>query len=482
MRIVRGKQHDATRKMSGSDVVNAQDAWEAAYQQLQFQLDRASFDTWMRGAVLLHVEPDNTFVIGVVKTYARDMLQHRLYPVVQRALSDAFGARVELRFELYKPKPLPELPNSDAPLFALLNQQPVQETDTPHDRIARPAHTQFPETELNPRHTFARFLPGSENQMVYNTALSVAERPGSAYNPLVLHGGVGVGKTHLLQAITHACKARGLTALYVPSEAFTNDLVASIRSKSTAVFRDRYRTVDLLLIDDIQFIAGKENSQEELFHTFNALHSFGRQIVIASDRHPRDFNAFEDRLRSRFQGGLVMEVVQPSYETRLAILGMWAADRGVEVSGHALEMIAARGRMNVRELEGVFNQIAVTHQLSRDHISIDVTANILDGYRRPREQVTLGRVLEATARHYGLRVNDLTGKSRAGRVNQARQVAMFLARDLTAASLPQIGDAFDRTHSTVLHACNKVVEDMAHDPILSSIIEQVRTRIVRGDA
>lgn len=461
--------------------MNAQDAWEGAYQQLQFQLDRASFDTWMRDAVLLHVEPDNTFVIGVVKGYAREMLQHRLYNVVQRAVSEAFGARVELRFELYKPEPLPEL-TSDAPLFSLLNQPPIQETETPHDRLARPAHTQFPETELNPRHTFARFLPGSENQLVYNTALAVAERPGSAYNPFFVHGGVGVGKTHLLQAITHACKSRGLTALYVPSEAFTNDLVASIRGKSTAVFRDRYRTVDVLLIDDIQFIAGKENSQEELFHTFNALHSFGRQIVIASDRHPRDLNAFEDRLRSRFQGGLVMEVVPPSYETRLAILGMWACDRGVEVSGHALEMIAGRGKMNVRELEGVFNQVAVTHQLARDHISLDVTASILDGYRRPREQVTLGRVLEVTAKQYGLRVNDLTGKSRTTRVNQARQVAIFLARDMTSASLSQIGDAFDRTHSTVLHACQKMNEEMEQDVILKSIVEQVRTRIIKGEA
>ncbi|MDZ4768562.1 MAG: chromosomal replication initiator protein DnaA [Chloroflexota bacterium] len=462
--------------------MNAQEAWLGAYQQLELQLDRATFDTWLRHAELLRIEDGNVFVIGVIQTYARDMLQHRLYKVVERAVHEVFGRPVTLRFELYKPEPVPEVPNTDAPLFRLLQQQPIQETHTLRDRIVRPSQTGLPDTELSPRLTFARFLPGSENSMVYAAAMAVAERPGSGYNPFFVHGGVGIGKTHLLQSIAQACKARGLHAVYVPSEAFTNDLVDSIRNKSTAVFRDRYRSVDVLLLDDIQFIAGKENTQEEIFHTFDALHRFNKQIVIASDRHPRDLQHFEDRLRSRFQGGLVMEVQPPSYETRLAILGMWANDRNVELTGHAIEMIAGRTKMNVRELEGVFNQVAVTHQLSRSHISMDVTAHILDGYRRPRENVTLSRVLEVTARQFGLRINDMTGKSRAGRINTARQVAMYLARDLTSASLHQIGDAFDRTHSTVLHSCHKVIEDMTTDPMLRTAIDQIRAAIVKVDA
>lgn len=463
--------------------MNPQDAWSAAYHQLELQLDRASFDTWLRDAVLLNVDGD-VFVIGVINAYARDMLQHRLYRNVRRVLAETYGTAVEIRFEVRKPVAQVEIPGSDAPLFRLLEQQrEVIDSSVPlHERVPRPQRPEIPESELNPRYTFDRFIPGNENQMVYAAAAAVAERPGGAYNPFFLHGGVGLGKTHLLQAIAHECKSRGLRTIYIPSEAFTNDLVDSIRTKSTAVFRDRYRNADVLLIDDIQFIAGKENTQEEFFHTFNALYTFNKQIVIASDRPPRDLQPFEDRLRSRFQGGLVMEVLPPSYETRLAILQNWTADRSIELPAHVVEMIAGRSRMNVRELEGVFNQVSATHLLQRRNITIDVTADILDGYRRPREHVNLSRVLEITARQYGLKVSDLTGKSRAGKINQARQVAMYLARDMTAASLPQIGDAFERTHSTVLHACNKMVEDMRTDPQLQLIVKDIRERIVKPDA
>lgn len=460
--------------------MNPQDAWSAAYHQLELQLDRASFDTWLRDAVLLSVEGD-VFVIGVVNSYARDMLQHRLYRNVRRVLADTYGASVELRFEVHKPTHQVELPGSDAPLFRLLEQQrEVADTSVPlHERVARPQAAELPESELNPRFTFDRFIPGSENQLIYAAANAVAERTGSVYNPFFVYGGVGLGKTHLLQAIAHDCKRRGLRTIYVPSEAFTNDLVDSIRNKSTAMFRDRYRTVDVLLIDDIQFIAGKESTQEEFFHTFNALYTFNKQIVIASDRPPRDLQPFEDRLRSRFQGGLVMEVLPPSYETRVAILQTWAADRCIEVPAHILEMIAGRSKMNVRELEGIFNQVAATHHLSQRDITLDVTADILDGYRRPREHVTLSRVLEITARQYGLSVSDLTGKSRTGKINQARQVAMYLAREMTAASLPQIGDTFGRTHSTALHAYNKMIEDLQYDPQLRLVVKDIRDRIVK---
>ncbi|MBL8133215.1 MAG: chromosomal replication initiator protein DnaA [Anaerolineae bacterium] len=463
--------------------MNPQEAWSAAAHQLELQLDRASYDTWLRDAVLLGVEGD-VFVIGVANSYARDMLQHRLYRNVRRILAETYGAPVELRFEVAKSAAPVQTPGEDAPLFRLLEQnRDILDSSVPlHERLVRPGRVELPESELNPRFTFERFIPGGENQMVYAAAHSVAERPGGVYNPFFVYGGVGLGKTHLLQAVAHFCKARGLRTVYVPSEAFTNDLVDSIRSKSTAVFRDRYRSVDVLLIDDIQFIAGKESTQEEFFHTFNALNTYNKQIVIASDRPPRDLQPFEERLRSRFQGGLVMEVIAPSYETRLAILRNWAADRGVELPAHVIEMIAGRSKMNVRELEGVFNQVAATQHLARRAITPDMTADILDGYRRPREHVTLTRVLEVTARQYGLNVTDLTGKSRTGKINQARQVAMYLARDMTAASLPQIGDAFGRTHSTVLHACNKMLEDLQSDPHLKLIVHDIRERIVNFNA
>jgi len=459
--------------------VNPQEAWSAAYHQLELQLDRASFNTWLRNAVLLAVEGD-VFVIGVISTFARDMLQQRLYRNVRRTLVETYGRPVEMRFEVHKPEPVREMPGSDAPLFQLLARQQQQgDAQIPlHERVARPQRAEIPESELNPRYTLERFIPGSENQMVYAAANAVAERPGSIYNPFFIYGSVGLGKTHLLQAIAHACKQRGLRTVYVPSEAFINDLVDAIRTRSTVMFRDRYRSVDVLLIDDIQFLAGKESSQEEFFHTFNTLHGLNKQIVIASDRLPSDLHTLEDRLRSRFSGGLVIDAQPPAYETRIAILQNWAIDRGLDVPRHVLEMVASRSKTNVRELEGIFNQVAATQQLSRRDITLNATVDILDGYHRPRENVSLTRVLEITARQHGLKVHDITGKSRLGRINQARQVAMYLARDMTVASLPQIGEAFGRTHSTVLHAYHKMLEDIKQDSDLERLVNDIRERVL----
>ena len=245
--------------------MNPQDAWSAAFHQLEMQLDRASFETWLRGAVLLGVE-EGVFVVGVRNTYARDMLQHRLYRNVRRVLGDVYGKVVELRFEVSKPAPTsPDDDEDNMPLFRLLaRQDPVLASEpTPakplHELVARPQRPELPESELNPRLTFDRFIAGNENATVFAAAQAVAER--QAYNPFFIYGGVGLGKSHLLQAIAHACQARNLRVIYIPSEVFTNDLVDSIRQRSQAMFRDKYRSVDVLLVDDIQFISGKESTQ-----------------------------------------------------------------------------------------------------------------------------------------------------------------------------------------------------------------------------
>lgn len=465
-----------------------QSAWNIAHSQLEIQLDRASFDTWLRAAVFLGYETapwdsgaDGVFVIGVPNTYARDMLQYRLYRDVRRVVSDVCGERVELRFEVHKPAQRAQ-EDDELPLFKLMAQQEEAAAHPLHQQVSRPQRPDLPESELNPRLRFDRFIANSNNRMAMEAALAVAEHPGSLYNPLVLHGGVGLGKTHLLQSIAHCCRERGQRAIYIPSEVFTNDLVDAIRERKTAMFRDKYRSADVLLVDDIQFIAGKESTQEEFFHTFNALFTFNKQVVLASDRHPSLLTTLEDRLRSRFSGGLAMDLQPPEFETRLAILQMWAAERGIQLDRIVAERVADKARTNVRELEGIFNQMVATAHISRRPLTHEMADGVLEGYRRPRHHMTLSRVLDVTARAHNVSVAELIGPKRTARLTQARQIAMYLAREVTMASLPQIGEAFGgRAHSTVLHSCNKVAEDMLVDDLLRQAVQQIQQQLVSGD-
>lgn len=459
--------------------MNPQEAWQKAYSQLEIQLDRASFDTWLRAAVFLGYS-DGLFTIGVPNAYARDMLQHRLYRDVRRVLSDVLGTRVELCFELHKTAPKSE-EDDELPLFKLLSQQAETPPAPIYQQLARPQRPDLPESELNPRFRFERFVANSANRMTLEAAMAVAEYPATLYNPFVIYGGVGLGKTHLLQSIAHICQGRGQRVIYIPSEVFTNDLVDAIRQRTTAMFREKYRSADVLLVDDIQFIAGKESTQEEFFHTFNALYTYNKQVVLASDRHPGQLHTLEDRLRSRFAGGLVMDLQPPEFETRVAILEMWAEERGVQLSRYVAERVADKSRTNIRELEGIFNQMVATAQITRRPLTTDMAEGVLEGYRRPRQHLTLARVLDVTARYHNITVADLTGPKRTARLTQARQIAMYLAREVTMCSLPQIGEAFGgRTHSTVLHSCNKVADDMEHDDLLRRGVEAIQRELLNS--
>ncbi|MGJ3237740.1 MAG: chromosomal replication initiator protein DnaA [Anaerolineae bacterium] len=467
------------------------DAWNATYNQLELQLDRASFDTWLRRATFMGVE-DGVYVISVHNSYAQDMLQHRLYRNVRRVLSDVLGTPTELRFEVHKQKEQTsepnETPSETAPLFRFMQQQQsmpdLPETNGDSDKAHSFGQRNNPlmnDCDLNPRHTFERFIVNSSNQVVYQAALSVAEYPANQYNPFFIYGGVGLGKTHLLQAIAHVCQARGMRAIYIPSEIFTNDLVMAIRSRTTAMFREKYRSADILLVDDVQFIGGKETTQEEFFHTFNALVNFNKQVVLASDRHPRELKTLEDRLRSRFQGGLVADISPPEFETRVAIMQMWAQEREVTLTPDIIETIASRAPHNVRELEGVFNQIVARMRIEkmtdiRPHIN-----HTLDRFEQPRERVSLSEVIAVTADRFGFETSDLLGKRRTARVNKARQVAMYICRELTEASLPQIGEAFGgRSHTTVLHGINKIEEELSFDRILEQRISKIRQKLSKS--
>lgn len=470
---------------------DAQNLWNIAYNQLQLQFDRPTFDTWIKRVTFIRAENDGKlYVMGAKNTIMRDMLQHRLYRNIRRVLSDVCGYDVELRFEVHA-EPAQEA-DEEMPLFRLLAQQAQPSPALPseigepataipplHQVIGRPQKPNLPESELNSRYRFERFIVTSNNRIAYEAAQAVVEAPGRNYNPFFVYGGVGLGKTHLLQAVANACAEKGLQVLYIPSEVFTNDLIASIRNKTTAMFREKYRGVDVLLVDDVQFIAGKDSTQEEFFHTFNALMTFNKQIVIASDRHPSELTLLEDRLRSRFQGGLVTDVQPLDYEARIALLQMWAQERDMVFQPNIYKMVAKMAQTNVRELEGMFNQMVAKTKLNKGVLSIESAARTILKYDKPRihqqpKRTTVEDVITLTAKHFDLNPQDLMGKSRAGRINNARQIAMYLAREMTDLSLPQIGEVFNRSHTTILHGYNKINDDLNHDTGLRHQVESLK--------
>lgn len=473
--------------------MDPQEAWNTTLNQLEIQLDRGNFDTWLRDTTYIRCETAQdgagaTFFIGVRNSFARDNLQHRLYRSVRRVLRDVFGTEVELRFEVHHPAQNrgngDTGPEESKPLFQYASRQETHNASGTLTAGKSP-QVELPESHLNPRYTFARFVTSNANMMLYSAARAVAEEPAARYNPFVIYGGVGLGKTHLLQAIANDSQQRGFRALYIPSEGFINDLVNAIRHRTTPLFRDKYRSVDLLLIDDIQFIAGKESTQEEFFHTFNALHTYNKQIVVASDRHPSELELLEDRLRSRFVGGLVIDIQVPEFETRVAIVESWAQERGRVLPRSISEKLADGARNSIRELEGLFTSMLATMDLVEEPFSTTAAGRVVQQHETARARqvkITIDQVLAATAAAHNLNVADLTGKNRSGHISRARHVAMYLARDLTEASWPQIGRAFGmRSHSTAMHGHDRVAELMQQDEVFRYELLALRERIMKGE-
>ena len=466
-------------------------AWRATYHQLEILLEPAQFTTWVRGTSFHHYE-EGVFFIAVNSPYALQMLEQRLYRNVRRVLRDVCGEAVEIRFQLVEAsveKISTGAQGQDAPLIQMLSERKAtqfadQATDGRPDygaRIARPERRSTPENELNEDYTFARFLESGENELLYNAACAVAEEPGCGYSPLMIHGGVGLGKTHLLQAIAHEMVQRGQRALYIPSEIFTNDLILAIRQKTTALFRAKYRKLDALLVDDIQFIAGKESTQMEFFHTFNELVNRGKQIVLASDRHPRQMLGIEDRLVSRFSGGLVLDIQPPALETRLAILRMWAQEEQLGLAEDVFLHLAAEVEGNIRNLRGLFQKVLAYARLQKQPLSL---AQVREAVNQPIQSVTItgSEVVALVAASYGLKTAELYGKRRSAAINRARQVAMFLVRELTPLSLPQIGQLLGkRSHTTVLHGWRKVGALLEKDVELQGRVKQLEAEL-RGNA
>ena len=440
--------------------------WEAARAHLQVQMNRRDFNTWLRDATLVAYE-DGQFIIGVPHAFAKDWLRNRLHPIIKRALEKAAGRSVSVRY-VVQPKPIPS--HRDMAAMPLLSQGTKA-----HRQEERHA------AGLHPLYTFDRYIVGPHNRLAHAAALAVAERPGLAYNPLFIYGGVGLGKTHLLHAIGHQAQARGYRVLYVSSETFTNELINAIRAKTTEQFRARYRHVDVLLIDDVQFIAGKESTQEEFFHTFNALHAANKQICLTSDRPPREIATLEERLRSRFQGGILVDIRPPDFETRVAILRARAEESHVSVPPDVLTYIAQRVQTNIRELNGALNRVLARATLIGEPITLGWVRTMLEDMMPLRRDLSPEAIVQAVATYFQISREDLLGKTRRRSIAHPRQIAMYLLREETSLSLPQIGELLGgRDHTTIMHGYEKIARQIAQDPTLKRQIEEIRSLAERG--
>jgi chromosomal replication initiator protein len=445
-------------------------AWKATLGELELQMTRATFNTWLKGARLLACD-DHEYVIGVRNDYAKDWLDNRLHDTIVRTLAAITDQENSIRFVVWSDELITPPP-----------QTFEKEKSSEEIRKTLPTNgTNGINGILNQRFTFANFVVGSSNRLAHAAALSVAENPGQTYNPLFIYGGVGLGKTHLLHAIGHRCTLDGRNVLYISSETFTNDLVQSIRSKQMSEFRERYRTPDVLMIDDIQFIAGKESTQEELFHTFNELHSQGKQVIISSDRPPKAMATLEERLQSRFEWGLMADIQLPDEETRKAILQAKAETMNVNVPDYAIDLIAHHVHHNIRELEGALNKIMAYAQLSGSVIDGDlINMALADLVRRP-QKLTVEQVIDAVCDHYNVTNDALSGSSRARVVAFPRQVAMYLARTETDASLPQIGTRLgNRDHTTIMYGHDKISTLIEKDPAARREMLQIKTMLYEG--
>lgn len=454
-----------TNTTDRQDKLTPLEAWQATLGELQLQLAKSTFDAWLKDTTLVAAE-DGVYTIGARNSYARDWLDNRMRSLVKRTLTRIVGRQVDVRF-IVDAKPV----ESPAPRD-LIGYDPTEDAATQANKPNGQSCT------LNPRYTFETFVVGNGNRVPYEISKAVSERPGMAYNPLFLYGGVGLGKTHLLHAIGLNAALRGLNVLYVPSEQFTNDLVCAIRARTTEEFRNKYRSVDVLLLDDVQFIAGKDNTQEEFFHTFNALHSANRQIVVACDRPPRDVLGLDERLRSRFEGGLVVEIAPPDFAARMAILQAKARARAWNVPAPILELIAQAVEANVRELEGALNRVIAQWEALRQPPTVESTQAILKDMLPCTGRPSPETIVEAVADYFGVTLQDLLGSSRKKQVALPRQVAMYLLCAETNLSLEQIG-AFmgKRDHTTILHGRDKIRELLETDPSVRLHVQTIRERM-----
>ncbi len=423
--------------------INLPNIWEKTLILIKTELTEVSYNTWLKSLEPITVR-GKTIVLGVPNDFNKGILETRYVTLITNAIKQITSQDFNLEFVV---------PGSDQ--FNKLSQK---------DDIKEINYFEAP--NLNPKYVFDTFVIGNSNRFAHAASLAVAESPAKAYNPLFIYGGVGLGKTHLMHAIGHYILNQNPNSkvVYVSSEKFTNELINSIKDDKNVEFRNKYRTVDVLLIDDIQFIAGKERTQEEFFHTFNALHEANKQLIISSDRPPKEIPTLEDRLRSRFEWGLITDIQAPDFETRIAILRKKADLEGMEIENEVLHFIAKKIKSNIRELEGALIRIAAYSSLTNKEVSVDLAHEALKDIissSKPKK-LTVSFIKEIVAQQYNIKVENLDSKRRTRSITYPRQIAMYISRELTDLSLPKIGEEFGgRDHTTVIHAYDKISKEIA---------------------
>jgi chromosomal replication initiator protein len=448
--------------------------WQQVLDELQEQLSHPTFETWIKPARPQNLS-EQTLIIATPNPFARNWLHKHYLSTIATVVKNIIGRPIEVQF-------IVDVPNSNG---AVAEGMPAADLTWPAPAPAvpvadTPASTAGRDASLNPKAIFSRFVVGANNRMAHAAALAVAEAPGREFNPLFLCGGVGLGKTHLMQSIGHYRREIAASAriAYVSTEQFTNDLITAIRKDSMQSFRDHYRQTDVLLVDDIQFIEGKEYTQEEFFHTFNTLHESGKQIVLASDRPPNQMPRLQDRLVSRFSMGLIADIQPPDYETRMAILQKKAEYENVRLPRAVIEYIASTYTSNIRELEGALIRAIAYTSISGLPMTVENLMPVLSATASEKVEVSPETVLKVISEVFNISEDDLKSSSRKREISLARQIGMYLMRQHTSLSLPKIGAIFGgKDHTTVIYSCDKITKQIKKDPSLNQTVRDVSDRI-----
>ena len=462
--------------------MDAQALWQAALGELELSLPKSHFMTWFKHTFIGSIDGGRVCVC-VPNDYTKTWLQTKYHDMILKALRNASQnnvREVSYRKEAKNTVVLDALATVSVPGTEVTAQQELSaQLRTP--TVADVNHSGA-EIGLNPRYQFESFVVGKNNELAHAACAAVAAQPGSTYNPLFVYGGAGMGKTHLLQAIGHRVLASfpGAKVRYVTSERFTNEFIAAVRSGHGSDFKDMYRTVDVLLIDDIQFLTEKEATQEEFFHTFNALHQNNKQIIIASDRPPKELHSLEARLISRFEWGMTADISRPDFETRVAILENKVRERNYAIGTDLLHIIAGAVQSNIRELEGILNKVIAYHQFKNVQPTLQSLEPILQGFlpQSAKRTLTPRVLIEVITKYYDVTLDDLLGKSRERRFALPRQVAMYLLREELKCSFPSIGDHLgSRDHTTAMHACEKINLMATNDAMIKQDLARLREQL-----
>ncbi|MGN9136101.1 chromosomal replication initiator protein DnaA [Clostridium sp. HCP1S3_B4] len=449
---------------------NLNQLWEDSLKLIKSEMSDVSFNTWMKSCKPSSMSED-TIEIIVPNEFTKEILEKRYKTLVANAIQSVCSKLYKIKFLMAS-----ELHNQTKYKEEKVNSTNQNKNVIVNDELS---------ATLNPKYTFNSFVIGNSNRFAHAASLAVAEAPAKAYNPLFIYGGVGLGKTHLMHAIGHYILQNNPNAKveYVSSEKFTNELINAIKHDKNEEFRNKYRKVDVLLIDDIQFIAGKEGTQEEFFHTFNALHDANKQIILSSDRPPKEIPTLEDRLRSRFEWGLIADIQEPDFETRMAILKKKADVEKLNVANEVMVYIASKIKSNIRELEGALIRIVAYSSLTNKEITVDLASEALKDIisKKQSKNVTINLIQDVVANYYNLNIDELKSQRRTRNIAYPRQIAMYLSRKLTDMSLPKIGEEFGgRDHTTVIHAYEKISENLNSDENLQHTIDEITKKLTQN--